>query len=96
MDWWLIPAVVAIAVLLRMFWMAVFRSAESTPPAQAESAGVADDDPRSSDHGASVPSEGVDDDDGIWIELDIEPLFPSSQSRQIVDLTEEHDPESTS
>ena len=32
---------------------------------------------------------------GTWIELDIEPLFPSSDRLQIVDLTEAEDPEVT-
>lgn len=44
-----------------------------------------------------VPSteatESEVDDDGIWIEIDIEPLFASSESRQIVEVTE--DPEVT-
>jgi hypothetical protein len=42
-------------------------------------------------------SEGNEshDDDGIWIEIHIEPLFASSESRQIVELTEAEDPEVT-
>ena len=35
----------------------------------------------------------ADQNDGIWIELDITPLFPSSESRQIVDVAEAEDPE---
>ena len=44
---------------------------------------------------AHEPGEGVVDDDGIWIELDIEPLFSSSDRPRIVDLTEAEDPEVT-
>lgn len=49
--------------------------------------------------GTARPAEGdsggaeSDEEDGIWIEIDIEPLFASSESRQIVEVTE--DPEVT-
>ncbi len=35
---------------------------------------------------------------GTWIEIDIQPLFPSSDSAvtHLVDLTEDHDPEAMS
>jgi hypothetical protein len=43
----------------------------------------------------SIAESAADDEDGIWIELDIEPLFPSSDSSvtHLVDLTEEQDTE---
>ena len=41
------------------------------------------------------PDDEASDDGGIWIELDLEPLFPSSDKLQIVDLTEAEDPEVT-
>ena len=45
--------------------------------------------------GETGDDAGGADDPGTWIEIDIEPLFPSSDSSvtHLVDLTEEHDPE---
>ena len=97
MDWWLIPAVLAVAVLARLLWVAVFRPDETgsaMPELDGHAArepGAARRDGSEVDYSARRDGEAADD-GGIWIELDIEPLFPSSE-RQIVDLTEEQDPE---
>ncbi len=45
--------------------------------------------------GTGAADDETSDDGGTWIELDIEPLFPSSDKLQIVDLTEAEDPEVT-
>ncbi len=53
------------------------------------------DDLREVDRSGTDAGVATDDDGETWIELDITPLFPSSESRQIVDLTEAEDPEVT-
>ncbi len=42
-----------------------------------------------------IAAGDTDQNGGIWIELDITPLFHSSESRQIVDVTKIEDPEVT-
>lgn len=52
------------------------------------------DDPSNDPTVVAGAEPGVaDDDGGIWIELDITPLFPSSGHQSVVDLTEVEDPE---
>lgn len=94
MDWWLIPIGLAVLALLRYLWVAAFngRDTVSAMPeldgyVPGERGGV--EPPRET---ASDPQREVDD-GGTWIEIDIEPLFASSESRQIVEVTE--DPEVT-
>ncbi|MDH3248711.1 MAG: hypothetical protein OEQ47_07105 [Acidimicrobiia bacterium] len=104
MDWWLVPVGLGVAVLLRVVWVA-FHTRE-TVSAMPEldgyvPGGSREGDPLEATEPRTGPAAGGARDgedaggDGIWIELDIEPLFSSSETARIVDLTEEQDPEAT-
>ena len=63
----------------------------SDPPSEPASEPA---DSREDPQGAACAGPDVTaDDGGIWIELDITPLFASSEHRSVVDLTEVEDPE---
>lgn len=109
MDWWLVPVGLGVAVLLRFVWVAFHtRENVSAMPeldgyVPGGSVGSREGDPLEAMEPRTGPAAGGDSardgedagGDGIWIELDIEPLFSSSETSRIVDLTEEQDPEAT-
>lgn len=96
------------AAMLRRLWVVALLTRESIAPIPELDGYVpnhrrlrsADPDVRSSKRG---PRDGVDradtvvgdDDEGIWIELDVEPLFKSSDRApvEIVDSNDENEPE---
>ena len=112
MAWWLIPAAIVIAAVLRLIWVAAFHPRErvaampelegyipgdrSTEPLSATA--IDDRQSQGGDGGmeamdAPENESEADEDGGVWIELDVEPLFPSSE-RSVIDLTGERAPES--
>ena len=109
MEWWQIFAVVGgvwlCAAMLRFLWVVAFHTRESIAPIPELDGYVpnhrrgrsADRDVRGSKRGLEVDRSDtvVGDDDGIWIELDVEPLFKSSDRApvEIVDLIAENEPE---
>lgn len=106
MDWWLVPIGLGVAVLLRFVWVAFHRreTVSAMPELDGYVPGASrEEDPLEATEPPTGPAAGGDaardgegaGGDGIWIELDIEPLFASSETAQIVDLTEEQGPEAT-
>lgn len=82
---WIIGGAV-VFVVIRMLWLSMFRSSEIVSPLPPLGSATST--------GAIEPADD-DQADGIWIEIDIEPLFPSSE-RSVIDLTSEQEPESRS
>ena len=96
------------AVMLRRLWVVAIHTRESIAPIleldgyvpNHRRGRIADRDVRGSKRGQLDVVDRADtvvgnDDDGIWIELDIEPLFKSSDRApvEIVDVTDEDEPE---
>ena len=89
MDFWQVMIWIigglAVFVVIRMLWVAMFDKGFASSLPQLGSATTTD----------AVELGGRTDDDveATWIEIDIEPLFPSSEA-SVIDLTSEQEPES--
>jgi hypothetical protein len=113
MEWWYIPLGIGVVALLRYLWVSRFLSRETVSavpkldayiPGRHETARHAGEAPVETPGGPDAvagdtgdESAGADD-PGTWIEIDIEPLFPSSDSAAtyLVDLTGENETETSS
>ncbi|HEY5651456.1 MAG TPA: hypothetical protein VIW46_08425 [Acidimicrobiia bacterium] len=96
MDFWQVVIWVAgglVALLVvRMLWAAMFRAPTTVSPLADLGRYEASEETTKGD-GRAVEQLGEGESDGTWIEIDIEPLFPSSERSPVIDLTVENEPE---
>lgn len=88
---WIAGGLVALLVV-RMLWAAMFRAPTTVSPL-ADLGRYEASEETANGEGRAIGQLGEDESDGTWIEIDIQPLFPSSERRPVIDLTVENEPE---